>query len=102
MMADPSNLLTSSKEWLAKVFHEKYAYVFSYDFVYPETLKDCRLSVIKENFFRSYTAFVVPSAWPYKKYFDKVWVILYNYFNKHMQWSEAPNPNNAYTWKIGM
>ena len=82
-MSDPSNVVTSEKEGLAKVTHEKYAYINNNYFVHRKSIEDCRLSVINEQFFDTYTAFVVPNEWPYKKYFDKVWVLFNNAFNKH-------------------
>ena len=72
-MSDPSNVVKPGiKAGVEKVTHEKYAYITDNYYAHLKTLEDCRLSVIKEKFFNSYTAFVVPSGWHYKKYFDKV------------------------------
>ena len=33
---------------------------------------DCRISLIKENFYKMGFGLAVPEGWPYKKYFDAV------------------------------
>ena len=71
-MSDPANLVGDGEDGVKKTMQEKYAYMAETTYLQLTLSENCQLSMIKEKFFASKHAFVIPRGWLYKKYFDTV------------------------------
>ena len=72
VMSDPANLVGDGEDGVKKTMQEKYAYMAETTYLQLTLSENCQLSMIKEKFFASKHAFVIPRGWLYKKYFDTV------------------------------
>ena len=70
IMRDPNNVVSTTKVGYTKVRHENYAFISDVTPLSKNASNDCRLTLIREKFYRSGYGIVVPDGWPYKKYFD--------------------------------
>ena len=78
IISDPENIVDQFSEGMEKVRTEKYAIMSDSTYLKMEARDDCSLKLIKEKFYTTGFAFVVPEDWQYKQDFNEVWV-LYQY-----------------------
>ena len=71
--SDPSNILHwPDDDGIDKVRLEKFAYIDDGTWLATYALDNCRVSLIKERFYKMGFGLAVPEGWPYKQYFDAV------------------------------
>ena len=70
MASSPGSIVQDSAAGFTKAKHEKFAYIGDKTFLEANSVDDCDLTLIKEEFFKVGFGLAVQEGWPYKKYFD--------------------------------
>ena len=72
----PDNVVPTADAGFIKVREEKFAFISDQTMLMINASNDCTLTLIGERFYETGFGLAVPEGWPYKKYFDAVYVYI--------------------------
>lgn len=70
IQSHPDSIVPTGEAGLLKVKQDKYGLIGDKTFLEANSVDDCDLSLIGEEFFKVGFGIAVQEGWPYKKYFD--------------------------------